>query len=412
MSSAEFVQTVVKVKAPYTMIQNEILNHVNCFFSTMGNTFRKFTLSSWVCVTLALLAISRRTTQMSRYTTYSKHLKGVPKTFRGPKQSVLRGNDVEYLRHNTGNQGQKYFSNITKKSHALSANKQQHSRVKTGRHLLANDQNRMLYEAQLIANISEKVLNYCSYANFCFTNSSVHWDRRPNRKSCCEECYCDENCGKRMDCCFDFLDKHKIAESNNPVVPIGYPNDTFIHSYLMVDKCLGNESNHCTSESVAVWRSFFPVYSPSKAMIYFNRYCAGCNNITDAINWNLFASCAQRYSFNGLEFLEGVKDGKCQIQFAPPREAKVDRFICYPAVIDSCYGVEYGTENGIMTREACEIINVPVKQYANSDVYANIFCKLCNGIEHDPSDSCQSFDNGPTGVKSPDSVNSFAALID
>ena len=386
--------------------------------SIMANAFRQFTWCSWLCVTLALLIIPRRTTQSNKYPIYVQHFKTQPKTLRELKQKELNENHVSNLANKIGLPGAKNSSNITWGTRAYADIRQQYNVIiNKGRHLLGNDQQRMFDDLQLRDDISEKALSYCPYADFCFLNKSLLWDKRRDRVSCCKDCYCDDGCGERMDCCFDFLDEYKIVESNNltcvtPRVSKNYQKDKFIHSFFMVDKCLGNNSNNCKDESVAVWGSLYPVYSPSKAMLYFNLNCAVCNNITDAITWNSFVSCAQKYSFNGPEFLEGIKDGRCKIQFAPPAETEIRRFICYPAAINSCNGSEHSTGMVNSMREPCETIRAPVEDFKNNKIYANVFCKLCNGIEHRPRDTCWSYYNFLEGIKGTESVNTFTALID
>ena len=307
------------------------------------------------------------------------------------------------------------------KANAPSNKKQRQGVKRPGRHLLGIDQTGVGdgFGALPIANISGMALFYCPYADFCLLNGSIHPDARSDRGSCCKPCYCDEDCGEHLDCCFDFLDTPKIVETKKmtcviPITPADYMIEfqAFFKSYYMVDTCLGNDSDHCKSQTVEAWGSLYPVYSPSKATIYYNRNCAICNNVTDGISWTIYASCSQRYTFNDNLFLQGIKDGSCQIQFGRPEGVNIGQLSCYQNVIHSCNDSVVLNDDASIIHKACETVQAPVMQYTNRDVYANVFCKLCNGIKHSPQETCEIEDDDDIrNMRSIESVNTITALI-
>ena len=62
-------------------------------------------------------------------------------------------------------------------------------------------------------------------SRFCHSNIIQDVDFWVGYGSCCKDCFCDEQCGERMDCCWDYLDDTKIVETNELtcITPVTQP---------------------------------------------------------------------------------------------------------------------------------------------------------------------------------------------
>ena len=276
-------------------------------------------------------------------------------------------------------------------------------------------QRELVYDAQMIYNLSERALQLCPFSDFCFLNGSVIENNNWNSMSCCKDCYCDESCGERMDCCFDFLDDVKLIETNNlkcirPLVEGTSMIFIYTKSYYMVDSCLGNASYECRSETSAIWGSLYPVYSPSTKMIYVNRHCAHCNIVNDTIPWEVYINCGNSDTISGSGLTDGLKYGQCQVQFRPQDKVSVDRFACNADVIASCNSTGSSSQRASALEEACALTRAEVTRYAGDkgiETYSNVFCKICNEIDHVPQELCIAPDEFIKIIS-----NSLTALID
>ena len=228
----------------------------------------------------------------------------------------------------------------------------------------------------------------CPYADFCLTNASQSLP--PGKMSCCKSCHCDHECGHRIDCCIDVIDTFNIVETEGLVCVaprIGYAetDPKTLPNYNMIDRCLLNLTHDCKNVSTALWGALYPVYSPSRDLIFFNKECAICSDVQDYLNWTTYLSCLHP-SVNIDEMIIDLAEGRCKLDFYPPEGAIVDKYICYNTVVDSCNITGYWLEYDPFVEAACRIIHAPISGYGYN--FANIFCKLCNGFRHNPSATC------------------------
>ena len=280
------------------------------------------------------------------------------------------------------------------------------------------------YDAQLVHNMSERALELCPYSDFCHLNGSELGANVWYGISCCKSCYCDIGCGDRMDCCFDFLDVVKVKEKNNlkcikPLIEAKNKGKNmvfiFTQSYYMIDSCLSDSTYSCKNENSALWGSMYPVYSPSSKMIYVNHHCAECNGVRDANPWEVYINCNISDSISGTGLTNGIKYGRCSVQFRPANKGSVDRFACNGDVISSCNSTgrldrtDQDLEEDQFLEDACALTRAEVITYAEGGikVHANAFCKLCNGIKHYPHDVCIAPDDSIKMIS-----NSLTTLID
>ena len=258
----------------------------------------------------------------------------------------------------------------------------------------------LLFDDEEIASLTQVALEQCPYNNFCHGNTTQSQKFRAGFTSCCSDCYCDEQCGNRNDCCWDFLDNVKTEEKNNLtcVSPVILPdneqqltkND---HGYLMIDSCHGNPSNECRKETGSVMGPFFPTYSQATSMIYYNRFCARCNGEADWIPFDVYVSCNDVTSPNGISFINRLKRKQCRVWFQPPKKANVDRFVCYKEPIRTCNMTDGPMRNNINFEKACQLTNGYVTRKnpggRGTVTYANIFCTLCDVHDHNPLGLCR-----------------------
>ena len=257
------------------------------------------------------------------------------------------------------------------------------------------------FDEDKIVKLTDIALQQCPYNTFCHRNRTQVPEFRHGYGSCCTNCFCDEQCGDRMDCCWDFLDEMKIKEKHELtcITPVILPaNEQLgnepIHSYLMIDSCHGNASYKCREENTSSMDPLFPTYSPTTSLIYFNKYCASCNGEDHSTPWDMYVTCIDSSSPSGIALIRDLKRKQCRVRFRPPKKANIDKFVCDTEMINTCNLAEGTSEIDINLEKACRL----TKAYVNSRnpdgtfrtvTYANIFCKLCNGHLHYPNTPCR-----------------------
>ena len=276
--------------------------------------------------------------------------------------------------------------------------------------------NYAVFDEEEICNLTDIAIQQCPYNAFCHRNRTTVPKFRAGYGSCCKDCYCDEQCGERMDCCWDFIDTTKIEEQNalTCITPVILPANEQLEddpSYLMVDSCHGNDSYECRRENAAVWGPLFPASSPSTSLIYFNEYCAKCNGVTDSTPWDTYVSCNGTNSLSGLSLIGGLKRKQCRVRFRPPKKANTEKFTCNAEIISTCSLTERSFKTNVDLEKACRLTKANVIAKNRDEVgyltYANIFCKLCEGHVHYPDGACRAIDL----YRSP-AVTKFTTFID
>ena len=261
-----------------------------------------------------------------------------------------------------------------------------------------NTNDRAVFDEDEIETLTDIALQQCPYNTFCHRNRTHAPEFMSGFGSCCKDCFCDEQCGERNDCCWNFLDNRKIEETNklSCITPILLPENEQLEdepSYLMIDSCHENDSYRCSRENAAIWGPLYPAFSSTTSMIYYNRNCASCNGVTDSIPWDTYVSCNGTNSLNGLSLINGLKRKQCRVRFRPPKKVNSEKFVCHDEIISTCTRrlTDLPFEDNIDIRKACRrtkaYVNVVVT--AGTLTYANIFCKLCNGHSHSPDEPCR-----------------------
>ena len=135
----------------------------------------------------------------------------------------------------------------------------------------------------------------------------------------------------------------------------------------------------------------YPVYSFSKKILYYNRHCALCNDANDSIPWDVVMNCNSSDTLTADFLQDGLESGLCQVIFRPPDLVSVDKFICRTDVIASSNTTRLVKGIDKEVEEACASVRATVKYEGASPVqtYANVFCKLCNEVDHLPENTCK-----------------------
>ena len=221
----------------------------------------------------------------------------------------------------------------------------------------------------------------CPYTSYCgseplLTNTDQY------KIPCCQGCSCDPECGRHGDCCHSNLDKYKFKDKyrmNCFAVKSECPRSISVYAYYMIDTCL--ETNITCSDRINAHRTFYPVFSPSRNLNFYNEHCALCNGVNETISWTGFVIC-RRFSY--LE--TAVQNGLCDLEFDPPDIMPRHLFACIPRSeeISSC--PENGSEVSDFTRGACASIYSPVK--LSRETFQNMHCLHCNNVKIQTNGLC------------------------
>ncbi|XP_060594596.1 uncharacterized protein LOC132748948 [Ruditapes philippinarum] len=156
----------------------------------------------------------------------------------------------------------------------------------------------------------------------------------------------------------------------------------------------------CGDEKTDPWGSFIPVFSKSTRKIYNNSACAEADNVTDGVLWNFIINC--KYLPNTIhindipQYISNLHQNSfpkiCHLHFKYPGnifDLKSER--CYTNLISTCANEKFAIPGNInltmsQIRQACT--SGLVSPYRATDMYANVFCHICNGNRYSERDKC------------------------
>jgi hypothetical protein len=164
----------------------------------------------------------------------------------------------------------------------------------------------------------------------------------------------------------------------------------------MVSKIVDNRqlprSQKCGDFEVESWGSLLPVSSKKAGNIYKNIFCAREHNVTeeDIVAWKGAYYCTsgrRRY----FELSEAYLD-TCQKKFFTPNGIAIKKAsLCYNSLIDTCSSSTFSVPM-TLNRSQSEIVDACtsgfVSPYRQTDMFANIFCHICNGDVVIPDVEC------------------------
>jgi len=247
---------------------------------------------------------------------------------------------------------------------------------------------------------------------------------------CCEQCSCNINtCIPKLTCCPDILpDSFFSYISNNSSstnIKLQFEEDLFNvrkcvpmlvaknytyslpmrYSPLMIADCpYGTDKNvhmKCkdpyTLKNVDDIYDIAPVTDSDSNITYRNKFCAMCNSVhlNYLIKWELELQCTKsnHRGISAFTVLERVfNTGECIVKFDFVHSMSIQRDIIrgcpYAKIINKCNETGLWKNYDPLIERQCEIYisRVPINyRIGPHDVlFANIFCKLCNGFNDFP----------------------------
>ncbi|OWF56630.1 hypothetical protein KP79_PYT16232 [Mizuhopecten yessoensis] len=214
----------------------------------------------------------------------------------------------------------------------------------------------------------------------------------------CPNCYCDDECMSRGDCCPDVY---------FAVPPMACVNTTLLNttgssknlkpkppSYEIVNSCpseTGSRERNLCEKSYTPQELLTrpPVASPTFPVSYKNRHCAMCNGENDTLNWILDIDCLKFADFNFLstyqDIIDLARNRKCRMRYSPmDSPVRSCNLTIQPEeqfLIRSCNVSGSWKSFDLSIKLACEST-----YYLKFHEYKNVFCYICNQPTHMTSD--------------------------
>ena len=215
-------------------------------------------------------------------------------------------------------------------------------------------------------------------------------------------CSCDLECltdPKRGPCCPDLYFKYNLRSCRSLKITnsVVGPN----HYFEMVDYCPENTSkelqNKCSVHRKPSERMLIPpVSNRGIPLLFWNKYCAECHNVSDVDPLSLNFTCKVPTDFNYLstyeQIIEKAEDSRCNISF----EESNNLTTCNSEVsqmISSCNVTGTWMTYDISIETACNSAFVSVFM----SVFKNVFCYMCNApnslaLSNSLIDTCPNYD--------------------
>ena len=215
-------------------------------------------------------------------------------------------------------------------------------------------------------------------------------------------CSCDLECltdPKRGPCCPDLYFKYNLRSCRSLKITnsVVGPN----HYFEMVDYCPENTSkelqNKCSVHRKPSERMLIPpVSNRGIPLLFWNKYCAECHNVSDVDPLSLNFTCNVPTDFNYLstyeQIIEKAEDSRCNISF----EESNNLTTCNSEVsqlISSCNVTGTWMTYDISIETACNSAFESVFM----SVFKNVFCYMCNApnplaLSNSLIDTCPNYD--------------------
>ena len=210
----------------------------------------------------------------------------------------------------------------------------------------------------------------------------------------CSDCYCDDACLSRGDCCPDIYFSLPVLACVNTTVLHYIQEDSLEpkpHYHFLVNSCPSDADSNITARclgNVSTIQHLVtpPVTSYGFPVTYRNKHCALCNNVeeTDFYDWALDIDCKIFADFNFLSTHEDIihtgKKHQCRIRYTSPLNqsaAPCDSEWTWKKSwhIGSCNTTGTWRDYDTSISEACySHYEVPYR------LFKNIFCYMCNPL--------------------------------
>ncbi|XP_045190138.2 uncharacterized protein LOC123547251 [Mercenaria mercenaria] len=261
----------------------------------------------------------------------------------------------------------------------------------------------------------------CPEINTCYGNQTSHgtpvFEKKKN--SCCTDCSCDPNCEDNRNCCFPSDPSSKPDDIHSESVCL-FPlllepkgkDRRFYQSYWMISDVPGdnNGDRHgatkakCGDENVAPLGTLLPVFSKKTRKIYKNSVCANAANVTDGKPWDVLLTCKYMgtsplkkdiATFISNLYLTSLHED-CQLQFTYPGDnADLKSEKCFTNLIKTCSERDFSIPEQLplsryLIRQLCTTSGL-LSPYRRFDMYANVFCYICNGVTFSKTSLCNNY---------------------
>ena len=230
--------------------------------------------------------------------------------------------------------------------------------------------------------LMEEYVLKCGFENFCNTSKlsmKTFVSRSYANYSLCPECSCQSSCIGKDECCPDvYLKYPQNCREVEILDPIDKPR-----YYALVDQCPHNADatliEKCENRTAIIDRLVNPPVTSNDVYpyIFFNEYCALCNDVTDFKEWTLELKCPGFADFNFVssneELVQTAKENNCLLRYTPHTDRGVQK--CQKFENPRYEYCPDNYQNNVI-RRACE------SQYIHRHFYfKNIFCEICNTPE-------------------------------
>ena len=241
---------------------------------------------------------------------------------------------------------------------------------------------------------------YSPYNGFCNRTEPV--PAKPEGKHLCTApCSCDVvYCREKSECCPDVL-QHRVQKeyvNTSCLYPVVHSeqldtwNDPRFHvdfPLKMVTGCLSNYTGSELHKQCLIYRNttnldnMVPVLSKATGVIYVNRFCAECNDITNYEPFESIFVCSSKMFWpSKWDLLVKERTPKsqrelidtllCNYIFRPPNGSTIDDNVCSEVVINACNQTGYWDYFDQFLVDACGAYDLP------HEFYRNIYCFICN----------------------------------
>ena len=293
-------------------------------------------------------------------------------------------------------------------------------------------------------NVTSDVSNLSPYTERCGSNETTEWEMG-QFSSCSSACSCKPRCRLARDCCPDVDESVVSAKTseddvNTKCLPLKHmlsrssSSDRlviFSAHYLTVDSCPEGylntiHLNGCHNRFPSKVIDNVPVASWRTSTVYKNYHCAVCNNVLDPLPWLIYSTCLDLYLLNSVpETIANLNriTGSCETFLIPPTGVKLDLQRCntdsYEGIVSSCNQTGHWEFYDKYVWDKCNSdIHISLfeadTEAAESVIYKNVFCFLCNHNGSALSDvTCRKLQNfkNISNSQSEKSTASFSTIL-
>lgn len=270
-----------------------------------------------------------------------------------------------------------------------------------------------------VRKIVDGQLHLCPYTSLC--------DHKPLNTTqgahpCCSDCDCNPDCHIFESCCPDRLTSLVTKSQFKCITPQWKkPGLSLINveSFMMVSVCLSDYKDNFNKlqcertieiGALSDIPTSAPVESRRKKLLFKNKFCAYCNNVSDSdlMAWQPWLKCKSQQNpppFSSKSLLSSVNETmECNIVYGmnPTFTASFDS--CYSDAVTKCNETGLWGKYDYVVDKAC---NSYTSWYQKK--YRNVYCYICNTNRLPDEMECE--EEGQTSQAGMMKPPSFATLL-